>query len=141
MFMNKLHRAILIAAALSMSLVAAACSKNNTTTATSTVTVTASPTTSSTTAPLTTVSGNVTVNIADNAFQPSMMTARVGTTVNFYNMMGPLTLVGNSGFMMGAFGGMMMQTGGSYQYTFNSPGSYVVSATGQSYICTITIVS
>jgi plastocyanin len=69
------------------------------------------------------------------------MTARVGTTVTFYNMMSSVTLIGKSGFMMGSFGGTSMMTGGSYQYTFSVPGTYVVGASGQNFQCTITIVS
>jgi plastocyanin len=89
----------------------------------------------------TTVSGAGSVIVNTNGFQPSMMTARVGTTVTFTNNMGgPMTLVGNSGFMMGSFGGMMMQMGGAYQYTFNSPGTYVVGVSGQGIRCTITVV-
>src|SRR5450759_4327691 len=123
--MKKLNWPILFVAILCVVLLANACSTPKIVTITNTATVTASQT----------VSGNATINIANNAFQPSMMTARVGTTVNFYNMMGPITLVGTSGFAMGPFGGMMMQTGGGYQYTFNSPGTYVVSASGQNFIC------
>jgi plastocyanin len=143
MNMKKLNWPILFVAILCVVLLANACSTPKTVTITNTTTVTASQTTTTVTntTSLTTVSGNATINIANNAFQPSMMTARVGTTVNFYNMMGPITLVGTSGFAMGPFGGMMMQTGGGYQYTFNSPGTYVVSASGQNFICTITVVS
>ena len=42
---------------------------------------------------------------------------------------------------MGSFGGTSMMTGGSYQYTFSVPGTYVVGASGQNFQCTITIVS
>jgi plastocyanin len=148
MKMKNLKWPILFIAILSVVMLTNACSTPKTVTTTNTATVTASQTTttvttttSPTTTSLTTVSGTATINVANNAFQPPMMTARVGTTINFYNMMGPLTLVGTSGFTMGSFGGMMMQTGGGYQYTFNSPGTYVVSASGQSFICTITVVS
>ena len=136
--MEKMLWPILAVGSLCMILFANACNPNKTITATNTTTVTTSPTTAATG---TIVTGTATINIANNAFQPSMMTARVGTTVNFYNMMGPITLVGSSGFMMGSFGGMMMQTGGGYQYTFNSPGVYVISASGQNFQCTITVIS
>jgi VCBS repeat-containing protein len=71
-----------------------------------------------------------------------MMVARAGTTVTFTNnMAGQMTLVGKSGFMMGSFGGMATMMGGSYQYTFNSPGTYVVAVSGQNIQCTITVIS
>jgi plastocyanin len=132
MNMKNVNRSILMVTILCAALFANACGANKTI-ATITTSVTASV--------CLTTAGNATVNITNNEFQPQMMTARVGTTVTFNNTMGPLTLVGNSGFTMGSFGGMMMQTGGSYQYTFSSPGVYVVSASGQSFICTITVVS
>jgi plastocyanin len=118
--MNNLRKSVLIAASIGLILVSNACSK---------------PVAS------TTVSGATTVNISNNAFQPGTMTARVGTTVNFYNMMGQVTLVGKSGFMMGSFSGMMMQTGTGFQYTFNTPGTYVVGVSGQNFQCTIKVVS
>jgi len=69
------------------------------------------------------------------------MMARVGTTITFTNnLVGQMTLVGMSGFT-GTFGGMMMNMGGDYQYTFNTPGVYVVAVSGQSIQCVITVVA
>jgi plastocyanin len=120
--MNNLRRSISVIATIGLILLANACSSPRTVTAT--------------------VSGASSVNVATSGFQPSMMVARTGTTVTFVNnMTGQMTLVGNSGFMMGSFGGMMMQMGGSYQYTFNTPGTYVVGVSGQNIRCTITVVS
>jgi plastocyanin len=122
MKMKNPNWSILIIASLCLILLANACNTSKTVT--------------------TTVSGSSSISVTTNGFQPSMMTARVGTTVTFANNMGgPMTLVGTSGFMMGSFGGMMMQMGGSYPYTFNTPGVYVVSVSGQSIRCTITVVS
>jgi plastocyanin len=131
--MKNVNRSILMFTILCAVLFANACNANKAAMSASTASVTTSV--------CLTTAGNATVNIINNEFQPQMMTARVGTTVTFNNNMGPITLVGNSGFMAGSFGGMMMQTGGSYQYTFSSPGVYVVSASGQSFICTITVIS
>ena len=131
--MKKVNRSILMFTILCAVLFANACNANKAAMSASTASVTTSV--------CLTTAGNATVNIINNEFQPQMMTARVGTAVTFNNNMGPITLVGNSGFMAGSFGGMMMQTGGSYQYTFSSPGVYVVSASGQSFICTITVIS
>ena len=135
MNLKKLNWSILPVAAICVILFANACSINKTVTNTATVTV------SQTNAPIITISGPVTINIVNNSFQPSMMTAKVGTIVTFYNMMGRITLVGYTGFGMTSFGGIMMQTGNSYKYIFDSPGVYVVSASGQSFQCTITVVS
>ena len=132
--MKKVNWPILTAAMLCAVFFANACNANATTvSSTSSAAISASV--------CLTTAGSATVNIMNNAFQPQMMTARAGTTVTFNNKMGPLTIIGNSGFMMGTFGGMMMQTGGTYQYTFSSPGVYVISAEGQSFVCTITVIA
>ena len=92
--MKKVNWPILTAAMLCAVFFANACNANATTvSSTSSAAISASV--------CLTTAGSATVNIMNNAFQPQMMKARVGTTVTFNNKMGPLTLIGNSGFMMG----------------------------------------
>jgi plastocyanin len=122
--MKKMLFSILAIVALSALLVACACTGGKTVTTTNTVTV----------------SGTASITVNSNGFQPSTMMARVGTTITFNNNMGSaMSLMGKSGFS-GPFGGMMMQMGGNYPFTFNTPGTYVVAVSGQNLQCTITIV-